>query len=94
MDEVRAELAKPSRSGPCTCNERLQAVRDGEFTQHAVHGWIFPHDAYRSSTWEQRYQADANHDGEPFAWTVCPWCGFDLSDPPDTPYPTDSEGPE
>lgn len=69
---------------PCDCKERHQASRDGTFLyNHNLEGWVFTDAPLRSASPLAIYYADGRgtHDGEPFRWSDCPWCGRELHPP-------------
>ena len=88
----------------CACDERYIARAQGEFVfMERWRGWVFTEGNTRrvKNPWLLSYHETDNHDGEPFVWADCPWCGGELP-PQDSHNPylssegaTDgSEGPE
>lgn len=65
----------------CRCETRQAAQRTGFFLYSAaLGGWFFPDDVKRTSVLrEQSWRAGKRHDGEPYVWTCCPFCGGDLA---------------
>ena len=65
----------------CACDAR-KAVQDaGEFAMAwEVGGWVFIRDPSRwvRDSWKNSYHGTENHDGEPYVWSVCPFCGHPL----------------
>lgn len=99
MDEIHAELAKPSKSGPCTCEDAAQAMRDGVLVPVFNVGWVFTDLPCRgflnaAAAYYAIERGIDSHEGEPIGYTVCPWCGCELPEAPESAIPTDSEGPE
>lgn len=71
----------------CACNERKAACDDGEmFFSQCSRGWVFVNGPLRRMSAKSRYYAmldrsefsHTDHTGEPFSFTVCPFCGNDL----------------
>lgn len=70
-----------SAVGLCFCAQRRQAQSLGEFGMAWECGeWVFVKDPSRhvSNPWRSSYYGTDNHDGEPYVWTVCPFCGHPL----------------
>ena len=70
----------------CDCAQRHAAEKLGEFFYWAnFEAWVFSESVpRRMSTLARYYAAERgveNHDGEPFRWVNCPWCGLDLPKP-------------
>ena len=82
----RARLARLRREMPelsiCRCATRQSAQRTGffEYSKH-LGGWFFPDDVRRVRVLrEQSWKNGKGHDGEPYVWTCCPFCGGDLGE--------------
>jgi hypothetical protein len=61
-------------------------MRDGTFLYHfALDAWVFVDAPLRRQSAAAVYFCiERNlpcHDGEPFGWVTCPWCGLDLPTP-------------
>jgi len=57
-------------------------------------GWVFPQAPYRTASPVAIYYADGRgtHDGEPYVYVDCPFCGRDLPMPPEVTWRTDATG--
>ncbi len=78
-----------SRTTPIVCApcpERLAAQRDHAlWWDEARQGWVFPGAAPRRMSARARFLVFSERDdrahpdptGEPYVWTVCPFCGGD-----------------
>lgn len=71
----------------CRCDARRDALACGEFV-YWPHSrvWVFTDGPFRSMSAGARIGAfvdrrefrHEDHDGEPYRWTCCPWCGHEL----------------
>lgn len=67
-----------------TCPERMRAMQVGEFvySHDAPVGWIFVEHGVRewigNARWTAGVYGTADHTGEPFTWSCCPFCGREL----------------
>lgn len=66
----------------CECRTRVEAERYGAFLYAPDRsGWIFVDDKLRRASSAGAARGVENHDGEPYVWECCPWCGHDLRPP-------------
>lgn len=92
---VDAPDGQPALSGLCLCRARISAERAGRFLYRFAEpvGWCFADDPPRTTTFEKAYRAEQNHNGEPFIWDLCPFCGREMIPPPN-PYQRTWNGEE
>lgn len=65
----------------CACPVRIVAQKDGWFIPAPpFDGWVFTDAPLRHSSPAGAVRNVENHNGEPFVWTCCPFCGLDLPD--------------
>lgn len=70
------------------CVDREFAEDTGAFAYIATYdAWCFVDGPRRTMTfkasWLLTERGGESHDGEPFRWHSCPWCGADLPTPDD-----------
>jgi hypothetical protein len=71
----------------CRCDRRIAALALGDFVfwPHS-RVWVFTEGPLRSMSAAARIGAfvdrrefkHEDHDGEPYSWVSCPWCGHEL----------------
>ena len=79
----------------CRCDRRYDAMRRGQFVLDQQSGaWYFPDDPPRRvrDSFRLAFYGIESHDGEPFRYSVCPFCGGDL--PPIELMPPYELGPD
>ena len=96
-------FSKPARCGepgpvrPKRCAARIEAQRSGELIWHTgLSGYVLATAPLRRASPRARYLAGEGaecHDGEPYVWTVCPFCGGDV-EPPEGIAFGGGDGPE
>lgn len=72
----------------CRCLDRAHAQDVGEFVFLAHYdGWCFVDGPRRRMTLSAKsngiVRGVESHEGEPYVWQACPWCGDDLPKPDD-----------
>ena len=102
-----SEDARETVRTECRCDNRMAALATGDFIYWPHHrAWVFTDLTPRSMSAgarigafvDRREYKHEDHDGEPYTFTVCVWCGHEL---PGTqtprivwPQADGSEGPE
>ena len=77
----------------CDCYTRRSAMRWGAFKYvERYDAWVFVDDKHNRRVREP-WRVKEQHDGEPYRWVTCPFCGLDLECPP-PPEPAPFCNPE
>jgi len=80
-------------SEQCDCKARHAAEKNGFFVRNAeLHGWVFVDSSLRHRSTAAAMRGIESHEGEPYVWHCCFWCGRDLPEPPEVTWTTDATG--